>query len=103
MANVQGRYPVKRTGNQTLFQCCEEELGDDILRSHPNATNGSEQELLNIVKKLAVTPVAVSVRRSELLSTKQDHGENIRSFHARINGKAATCAYSVNCSSETCM
>ena len=61
-----------------------------------------EQYLLTAIKTVAVTPVAVSVRRSELLSMKQDHTETTRSFFARINGKATTCAYAVDCTSDTC-
>ncbi len=87
---------------QHLFQCCDEELGDTIIKGHPNAASGTEQELLAIVKKLAVIPVAISVRRSDLLSTKQAHGETGRSFYARLKGKAATCAYTINCSEGTC-
>ena len=87
---------------QQLFQCCEGDLGDNILRSNPDATRGTEEELLAAIKRLAVTPVAISVRRSNLLSIKQDHGENVRSFYARINGKAATCAYTMTCPGNTC-
>ena len=61
-----------------------------------------EQYLLTAIKTVAVTPVAVSVRRSELLSMKQDHTENTRSLFARINSKATTCAYAVDCTSDTC-
>ena len=87
---------------QHLFQCCDEDLGDDILKSHPTAMDGSEQDFLYAIKRLAVIPIAVSVRRSELLSIRQDHGESIRSFYARVNGKAATCAYSKTGSGHTC-
>lgn len=87
---------------QQLFQCCDGDLGDNILRSNPDAIRGTEDELLAAIKRLAVTPVAISVRRSDLLSIKQDHGENVRSFYARINGKAATCAYLMNCPSNDC-
>ena len=87
---------------QHLFQCCDEELGDIIIKGHPNAPSGTEVELLAIVKKLAVIPVAISVRRSDLLSTKQAHGETGRSYHARLQGKAATCAYTIKCSDGAC-
>ena len=87
---------------QHLFQCCDEDLGNDILKGHPQAVSGTEGQLLTIIKQLAVTPVAVSVRRSELLSLKQDHSEGILSFFARINGKAATCSYSIVCCSDNC-
>ena len=49
-----------------------------------------------------MTPVALSVRRSDLLSIKQDHSENTRSFFVRINGKAATCGYTIDCPGQTC-
>ena len=71
---------------QQLFQCCEGDLGDNILRSNPDATRGTEDELLAAIKRLSVIPVAKSVRRSNLLAVKQDHSENVRSFYARING-----------------
>ena len=87
---------------QHLFQCCDEELRDAILRGHPTAVSGTEDALRNVMKLFAVIPVAVGVRRTELLATKQDHGENIRTFFARIKGKAATCSYTVACSSGTC-
>ena len=87
---------------QHLFQCCENELGDDLLKSSPDAVSGTEDTLIQAMKTIAVTPVAVSVRRSELLSMKQDHGESTRSFFARLNGKAATCAYLIDCSDNNC-
>ena len=87
---------------QHLFLCCDEDLGDDILKGHPQAVSGTETELIDIIKRLAVTPVAVNVRRSELISLKQDHGESVRSFYARINGMAATCSYFIECCNNTC-
>ena len=87
---------------QQLFQCCEEELGDAILKSHPAAVSGTEEQLLTAIKQLAVIPVAISVRRSELLGIRQDHGENARSFMARLKGKATTCAYSMVCPRNGC-
>ena len=87
---------------QQLFECCDDDLGDAILKSSPTAVNGDETNLLTIMKKLAVTPVAICIRRAELLSTHQDHGETGRAFHSRLMGKAATCAYSVSCTSSTC-
>ena len=77
-------------------------MGDALLKGHPDAVADSEVNLLSKIKKLAVIPVAISVRRAELLSTKQDHGENARAFYAKVRGKAATCSYSVDCSSGTC-
>ena len=88
----QTRWQMFRSGTQItaeeavqhLFQCCEDSLGDEILQNHKDAVTGTEDNLMKVVKKLAVAPVAVSVRRSELLSIKQDHGENTRSFFATL-------------------
>ena len=87
---------------QHLFQCCDDELGDSILKGNPNVVNGTEDVLLAAIKQLAVVPVAISVRRADLLTSKQDHGENARAFVAKLKGKAATCSYTVVCSSNTC-
>ena len=65
---------------QQLFNCCDMDLGDEILRGHPNSVSGTVNGLMEVIKKLAVLPVALSVRRAELISTKQDHGEGIHSF-----------------------
>ena len=87
---------------EQLFHCCDEDLGDSILKGHPNAVTSTEDNLLQTIKKMAVIPVAISVRRADLLATKQDHGENARAFFAKVRGKASTCAYSIQCSSDDC-
>ena len=87
---------------QQLFQCCDDDLGDAVLKSSPDAVYGTEDVLLAAIKQLSVTPVAISVRQADLLTCRQDHGENVRSFFAKLRGKAATCAFSVTCSSNTC-
>ena len=78
--------------SRQLYQCCEEDLGDAILRGHGDIVNLNEQELLKMIKQLAVIPVSVVVRRSDFLRTKQDLTENTRSFAARLKGKASTCS-----------
>ena len=87
---------------QQLFQCCDDDLGDAILRGNPTAAEGTESQLLAAIKQMAVIPIAVSVRRAELLATKQDHGENVRAFYAKVRGKVNTCSYSITCSSDIC-
>ena len=62
----------------------------------------TEHDLIAKMKKITVIPVAISVRRSDLLSVNQCDGESVCSFYARIKGKAATCAYSMECTSTTC-
>ena len=85
-----------------LFQCCDDELGDAIIKGHSAAINSSETELMRVIKQLAVTPVSVVVRRSEFLSTKQDLGESTRAYSARLKGKAATCSYTCPCTGTNC-
>ena len=88
---------------QQLFQCCDDTLGNDLIRGNSNiVTNSNEQELLRAIKKLAVVPVAISVRRSDLLSIRQCDGESIRTFFSRIKGKAATCSYTADCTAQNC-
>ncbi len=85
-----------------LFECCDQDLGEAILKSSSTAVTGTEENLLAVMKQLAVIPVAISIRRTDLLSCHQDHGEAGRAYHSRLMGKAAVCAYSMPCSSDTC-
>ena len=87
---------------EQLFHCCDEDLGDSILKGHPDAVTGTEDNMLNVIKQMAVIPVAISVRRADLLTTKQDHGENARAFYAKVRGKASTCKYSIECTNAEC-
>ena len=87
---------------EQLFHCCDEDLGDSILKGHPDAVTGTEDNMLNVIKQMAVIPVAISVRRADLLATKQDHGENARAFYAKVKGKASTCKYSIECTKAEC-
>ena len=47
---------------QQFFQCCDEALGNDLLRGDTDIIAHTETEVLTAIKKLAVIPVAVSVR-----------------------------------------
>ena len=87
---------------QQLFECCEKTLGDAILKGYPNPLQGTEQDLMDAIKKLAVIPVSRVVRRTEVLNMKQGHGESVRHYQARVTGKATTCGYSMQCVSNTC-
>ena len=87
---------------QQLFQCCDDHLGDIILRCNPAAVEGDEATLFAVIKSLAVVPVARVVRRTDLIALKQDHGEGTRTFLARVRGKAMTCGYTKPCGVGTC-
>ena len=45
-----------------LQQCCEENLGEAILKGHADVVNLSKRELLSMIKQLEVTPMAAVVR-----------------------------------------
>ena len=92
----------ERKPYNSYFNVVMEDLSEDILRCNKECTSGTEKQLLVAIKNLAVIPVAITVRRSELLSMKQNDKESVRSLFARINGKAATCAYNIPCSSYSC-
>ena len=79
---------------QQLFEWCGEELDNDLLRNNNSDTiMNSETDLLSMIKRLAVIPVAISVRRSQLLNLTQCDSETVRSFFARIRGKTITCNF----------
>ena len=85
-----------------LFECCSKELGDDIIRENRLLLDGTEKELLTAIKRLAVIPIAKTVRRSDVLQMRQDHDESVRAYYARVEGKADTCAYIVTCTHASC-
>ena len=55
------------------------------------------QNLMAAMKRLAVISTATSVRKTELLTMRQDHGQPIRSFAAQVKGKAQVCNFTKNC------
>ena len=81
------------TAPMQLFQCASDALGDLVLKAHPNI----QTESIDIVKKtmrdLAVIPVAIGVRRAELMELRQSPDEQFRTFAARVQGKAETCVF----------
>ena len=85
-----------------LWQCCDEELTSELFRDTPNISTIGEEDLLARIKQLAVLSVATCVRKTELFSMRQDRGQPIRSFAAKVKGKAHTCAFSKPCATATC-
>ena len=93
--------PVGQESDQ-LFDCCEKSLGRLLLREDPDIIEAGEEALLDAMKKMAVIKIATSVRRTKLLSLKQDHGQNIREFYANVKAQASTCNFSVKCAQTCC-
>ena len=85
-----------------LYQCCEKGLARLLIREDPEIISKGENALLEGIKRLAVIKVATSVRRTNLLSAKQSHGEKFREFYANVKAAASTCNYTVKCPNECC-
>ena len=79
-----------------LFQCASELLGDLLLKSDPMLPTKSTKTVLTAMQSLAVIPVARGVSRAELFQMNQSLDEPIRTFAARVRGKAETCGFSTS-------
>ena len=55
-----------------------------------------------MIKQLAVIPVSVVDRRSDLFSSRQDLSKNTRSFADYLKVKSTTCSYFCICSKDGC-
>ena len=80
-----------------LLACCEQELEANLFKDDPKLRDKTEGDILASMKSLAVIDVAATVRVTELLAMKQDHGEGIRSFVARVRDAANICALEKAC------
>ena len=76
-----------------LFQCASEALGDLLLKADPKITTRKTSDVIKAMKQLAVIPVARGVTRAELLQMRQSSDEPVRTFAARVRGKAETCGF----------
>ena len=76
-----------------LFQCASEALGDILLKSDPGLTTRSVEDVLEAMRSMAVIPVARGVSRAELFQMNQSVDEPVRTFAARVRGKAETCGF----------
>ena len=95
------RTPVGHEADD-LFDCCEKSLGRLLLKEDPGIIEAGETKLLEAMKKMAVIRVAVSIRRTQLMSMKQEPGQSIREFYANAKAQASTCEYSLKCGQECC-
>ena len=85
-----------------LYQCCDKNLARLLIREEPDILNKKENDLLEAMKRLAVIKIATSVRRTNLLSMKQQHAESFREYYANVRAAAATCDFQVNCKHDCC-
>ena len=85
-----------------LYQCCEKGLARLLIREQPDIASKDEDALLQAIKRFSVIKIATSVRRSNLLSTRQSHGESFREFYANVKAAASTCNFKVKCPNTCC-
>ena len=84
------------TAPMQLFQCASDALGDLVLKAHPRIQTETIEVVMQTMRDLAVIPVAIGVRRAELMDLSQGPDEPFRTFAARAKGKAETCAFSMS-------
>ena len=77
-------------GLQLIF-CCNEELIVQLLSVDPNVLAKPEIEQLDSIRRLAIAPDAMGVRRSKVLSVPQEVGERPRVLYKKEQGKKAAC------------
>ena len=82
-----------------LFQCANDSLGDALLKTDPDITSRTLDEVKKAMKLLSIIPVSRSIKRAELVVMHQSPDETFRAFAARVRGKAETCEYVI---SNTC-
>ena len=64
-----------------LFQCCDRPLKRLLIKENPEIIEEGEAALLKAIKRMAVLHVATSVRRTNLLTAKQENGQTFCQFY----------------------
>ena len=86
-----------------LLECCDEELRKDLTRTAGGSLAGkTEAAVLAAIKQLAVREENILLARVELYNMRQDAGEEIRLFGARIRGQANLCKFVTPCPAADC-
>ena len=76
-----------------LFHCASETLGNLLLKANPSVTSTDEDTVLKSMEAFAVIRVSKAAQRTALMKLTQDDDEAIRTFVARVQGKAETCGF----------
>merc|ERR1712106_108513 len=85
-----------------LVNCCETDLYRDLHYTHgASLQEKTEDELIEEMRGLAVPHHSNLVNIVALRSAKQEHGERIRTYVARLRGLAAVCKLTVRCTGKT--
>ena len=84
-----------------ILDCLDEEVRRDVRAATDNVREMSEENLLAEVKRHAVLQRAISSRKMDLYGLKQEDGETVRKFYARIQTLARQCQLTVPCRRTT--
>ena len=70
-----------------LLACCEQDLETSLFQNTPEIASKNQADIFTAMKALAVVDVAVTLRVTELLTTRQEHGEGVRAYVAVVRGR----------------
>ena len=84
-----------------LISCCEEELSEDLENLYGSELdNKTEEQLLTMMRQLAVVAQNHLVNMMRLRALVQDSDESVRSYLARLKGAASVCKLTVMCTCD---
>ena len=87
-----------------LLGCLDSDVANLVYNEHSSPEELTEEDLLELIQKVAVKPENVWVTREKLHTMQQDQGEPVTGFAARLRGQARLCKFckSITCSAEGC-
>ena len=81
-----------------LLECCDDQLRKDLIRNAGGTlTEMTEEEVFAAMRKLAIRRENTMVARVALHNMKQDRGEPVRAYGARLRGQASVCKFTQQC------
>ena len=87
-----------------LLGCLDSELSSLVYNEHASPETLEEKQLIDLVKKVSVKPENIWIARELLHTMKQDVGEPVTSYAARLRGQARLCGFKaeVQCARAGC-
>ena len=92
------------TGSEAsyILDCLTEEVRRDVRATTDNVREMPEDDLIAAVKRHAVLQRAISARKMDLYGLRQEDGEPVQKFYARITHLARQCQLTVPCPADGC-
>ena len=85
-----------------LLGCLDEEIRTDVHAAHAEILTMSEDEVLAAIEQHAVQKRAISSLKVDLWRMRQDEGESVRKYYARVKELASQCQLTVACTNAGC-